>query len=118
MQKKNGELVNNKHDILKRWNEHFQELFEIKKSIGNNEEGILREKSEEEEDERKESLNSPSISEVEMAIDKLRNNRAPGPDNLQAEFIKFGKPILLNTLQLVMYKVWTTEKIPEDGNKS
>jgi len=53
-----------------------------------------------------------------MAIDKLRNNRAPGPDNLQAEFIKFGKPILLNTLQLVMYKVWTTEKIPEDGNKS
>jgi hypothetical protein len=53
-----------------------------------------------------------------MAVDKLRNNRAAGPDNIQAQFIKFGKPILLNTLQLVMHKVWTTEKMPEDWNKS
>jgi hypothetical protein len=53
-----------------------------------------------------------------MAIGELRNNRAAGPGNIQAEFIKFGKPILLNTLQLFMHEVWTTEKIPEDGNKS
>jgi hypothetical protein len=53
-----------------------------------------------------------------MAIDKLRNNRAAGPDIIQAELIKLGNPILLNTLQLVMHKVWTTEKIPEEGNKS
>jgi hypothetical protein len=53
-----------------------------------------------------------------MAIGKLRNNRAAGLDNIQVEFIKFGKPILFNTLQLVMHKVWTTEKIPEEGNKS
>jgi hypothetical protein len=53
-----------------------------------------------------------------MAIDKLRNNRAAGPDNIQVEFVKFGKPILLNTLQLVMHKVWTTEKIRDVGNKA
>jgi hypothetical protein len=53
-----------------------------------------------------------------MAIVKLRNNKATGPDNIQAEFIEFGKPILLNTLQLAMHKVWTTEKVPEEGNKT
>jgi len=50
MLKKNGELANNKHDILKRWSQHVQELFEIKK-IDNSEDGILREKLEEEEEE-------------------------------------------------------------------
>jgi hypothetical protein len=52
-----------------------------------------------------------------MTVDKLINNRAAVLDIIQAEFIKFGKPILFNTLQLVMHKVWTTEKIPEEGNK-
>ena len=73
-----------------------------------NSEGVLRETPEEEE--RKERLNSPMVGEVEMAIDKLINNRAAGPDDIQAEFIKFGKPILPNTLQQAIHKVWTTEK--------
>ena len=51
MLKKNGELANNKHDILKRWSQHVQELFEIKK-IDNSEDGILREKLEEEADKK------------------------------------------------------------------
>jgi hypothetical protein len=50
------------------------------------------------------------VDEVEMAADKLRNNRAVGPDNIQSEFIKFGKPILLNALHKIIQKVWTIEK--------
>jgi sorting nexin-29 len=34
-----------------------------------------------------------------MAVDQLRNNRAVGPNNIQAACIKFGKPILLNALR-------------------
>jgi hypothetical protein len=48
--------------------------------------------------------------EVQMAADKLRNNRTVGPDNIQSEFIKSGKPILLNELHKVIQKVWTIEK--------
>jgi len=33
MLKKHGELVNNKHDILKRWSHHFHELFKIKRIL-------------------------------------------------------------------------------------
>ena len=75
-----------------------------------NNEVTLRSKSEEE---RKERLNNPMTDEVEMAIDKLRNNRAAGPNNIQAACIKFGKLILLNALRKVIRKVRRTEKIPE-----
>ena len=48
-----------------------------------------------------------------MAIDKLRNNRAAGPDNIQTAFIRFDKPTLLNAQRKVIRKVCRTEKIPE-----
>ena len=43
--KTNGAIVYNKHDILERWRQHFQELLEINKKItDNNEKEILRNK--------------------------------------------------------------------------
>jgi hypothetical protein len=48
-----------------------------------------------------------------MAIDKLRNNRAAGPNNIQAALIKFWKPVPLNALRKVTRKICRTEKIPE-----
>jgi hypothetical protein len=43
--KTNGETVYDKHDILERWSQHFQELLERNKKItDNNEKGILRNK--------------------------------------------------------------------------
>jgi hypothetical protein len=80
-------------------------------NIDNSEEGMLRGISEEE---RKERLNTPTIGEIEMPIDKLRNNRSAGPDNKQTKVIEFGKPILFNTLQQAIHEVWTTEKIQEE----
>jgi hypothetical protein len=50
------------------------------------------------------------VDEVEMAADKLRNNRAVGPDNVQSEFIKLGGSILHNELLKVIQKVWAIEK--------
>ena len=51
--------------------------------------------------------------EVEVATDKLRNNRTAGPNNIQAACIKLGKPTLLNALRKVIRKVRRTEKRPE-----
>jgi hypothetical protein len=48
-----------------------------------------------------------------VATDKLINNRAAGPNSIQAACIKLGEPTLLNALRKVIRKVCRTEKIPE-----
>jgi hypothetical protein len=46
-----------------------------------------------------EGIHLPTVDEMEKAIDKLNNNKAPGPHNINVELIKSSKPVLINILQ-------------------
>ncbi|KAL3283031.1 hypothetical protein HHI36_006190, partial [Cryptolaemus montrouzieri] len=52
----------------------------------------------------------PTIEDVEKAIDKTRNNHAPGEDEIAAELIKFGDEPLVVALMEIIKEIWTTEK--------
>lgn len=54
----------------------------------------------------------PNWEEVRDAIEQLKNNRAPGPDNLNAELFKIAEPIILENIYNIILQVWKTEKIP------
>jgi hypothetical protein len=111
-QKKDGEIINNKSDILERWNQYIQELLEGKED--NDEADNPIETSTEEHQESQERMHLSTAEELEEAIDKLKNNKAPGSDNINAKLIKNSKPVLINILHKIIQKVLETETIPQE----
>jgi hypothetical protein len=72
------------------------------------------ETSMEEHQDSQEGIHLPTAEEMEEAIDKLKNNKAPGSDNTNAKLIKSSKPVLISILHKVIQKVWETETIPQE----
>jgi hypothetical protein len=95
---------------LERWNQYFQELLEIKEE--NDETDNLEEASEEHQDNQG-GTNKPTV-ELEEAIDKLKNNKASGLDNINAELMMISKSVPTNILLKIIQKVWETETITQE----
>jgi hypothetical protein len=55
-----------------------------------------------------------SIENVTQAIKRINNNRAPGPDNINGDFIKIDELELIEKIRKFMSKVWKQEKLPEE----
>jgi hypothetical protein len=104
-------MINNKREILERWNQYFQELLEGKEE---NDETDNLEKASEEHQDNQGGTNLPTADELEEAIGKLKNNKASRLGNINAELIKSGKSLLINILLKIIQKVWETETIPQE----
>jgi hypothetical protein len=50
---------------------------------------------------------------MKEAIEKLKNNKAPGSDNINTELIKSSKPVFINVLLKIIQKLWETETKPQ-----
>ena len=58
--------------------------------------------------------NAPTIEEIGNVIKELKNNKAPGIDNLPAELIKEGGNKLIYFLHKLFELIWIKETIPEE----
>jgi hypothetical protein len=58
------------------------------------------------------------MEEAKNAIEKLKNSKSPGLDNLQAELLKYGGKEMVNILHDIILQMWITEEIPKDWSKS
>jgi hypothetical protein len=67
--KKDGEMINNKSEILERWNQYFQALLEGKEE---NEADNPVETSTEDHQDSQEGIQLPTAEELEEAINKLK----------------------------------------------
>lgn len=77
---KQGQILTNPLEITSRWREYFNEMLEHEKGIGigiENEEVNMEVKS------------KIQWQEVQMAINELRNRKAPGMYNIRAEMLKY-----------------------------
>ena len=86
-------MVADSHGIVARWRNYFSQLFNVHgvKDVGHAEihtaEPLVTE---------------PSVSEVELAIDKLKSHKSPGIDQIPAELIiAGGKKIYLEIHKLL-----------------
>jgi len=61
---------------------------------------------------------TPTLHEVENAIQRLKDNKAPGIDLIQAELIKKASPGFVERMYQLITKIWAIEIIPEDWNWS
>ena len=56
----------------------------------------------------------PSAFEVELAIDKLKNHKSPGIDEIPAEVIKAGGGTMCLEIHKLITSIWKKEKLPEE----
>jgi hypothetical protein len=107
--RKNGDLVCDTNGVLERWREHFDDLL----NAGADERQQAPRRRPYESNDGKEVL-PPSRKEVEDAISKLKNNKAPGDDSLPGELFKAGSARLTNILHGLIVRHWSEEKLPDE----
>ena len=90
---KSGIAITDSKLQLKRWTEHYLELYSTENNIT---EEALQSISQLSVLHHLDEL--PSIVELEEAIDHLSNGKAPGSDSIPPEVIKSGKSVLLQPL--------------------
>jgi hypothetical protein len=103
---KDGNMLLGKQEILNRWKEHFKEIL-----TDNNKENLLIECYIY--DVAEEVLN-PTYEETVKIIHQLKDNKAPGNDNITSELIKVAGPVLWKQIHELITNIWEKEKIPDD----
>ncbi|XP_061188858.1 uncharacterized protein LOC133197034 [Saccostrea echinata] len=106
---KTGKLLSSKQEMEERWTEHFKEILnrpppthEPDISYPANDLNI--------------SIEPPQIPEIVSAIQSLKNGKAPGYDNLNAELFKTDPLLTATILQPIFHDIWERNTIPDEWN--
>jgi hypothetical protein len=60
----------------------------------------------------------PSASEVEVAVEKLKNYKSPGVDQIPAELIQAGGETLHLEIHKLIKLIWNKEELPHQWKES
>jgi hypothetical protein len=60
----------------------------------------------------------PSVSEIELAIDKLKSHKSPGIDQIPAELIKAGGRKVRSEIYKLIISILNKEELPEEWKES
>ena len=100
-----GDLVADSCSILARWRNYFSQLLNVH---GVNEIGQAETHTEEP------LVPEPSVFEVELAIEKLKNHKSPGIDQIPAELIKAGGSTIRCDIYKLIISIWNKERMLEE----
>ena len=113
---KAGKLISDPTSQRKRWEEHFKELLNPSSDNPDIEELVFPPSPC-----CFENLSDddppPSIIEIENALSRLKNYKAPGIDGLSNEELKYGSKALCGELKKIFDLVWSGECIPGEWSK-
>jgi len=79
-------------------------------------ESLDKEEEEEEEEEEYgtdrslETMDVPTKEELKAAVDKLKNNKAPGPDGIPGEILKEGYKYTEKRIYELIVQIWNEKK--------
>lgn len=108
-----GELLSESEDIKARWRTYFEDVF-------NGEKNELRQHTPQtalegcEEEENEEALNPPDYTEMNKAIQNLKNWKAPGEDTITAELLKSAGSECYKRIYNLIFKIWMSEEMPKE----
>lgn len=104
-----GELVTNKREVAEEFKSYFDKLLN-NTTIRTNEHTNMQYSSVEP------YISSPSRSEINAAINKLKNNKAPGENHIVAELVKNSGEAVKNEMWKLINIIWEKQQIPEEWN--
>nr|XP_042904397.1 uncharacterized protein LOC122270583 [Parasteatoda tepidariorum] len=96
---KNGAILTNNLQVLERWNEHFYELLN----------GVSDEHEPPTEDigiYNQHIGEPPTLEEVDDGMKKLKDNKAPGSDDIPSEFLKNGGTCVTKRIYDLVRAIW------------
>ncbi|XP_073995587.1 uncharacterized protein [Rhodnius prolixus] len=103
-----GSMATEEKEILNRWTWHFGNLLNDETR---NESTQLAVPNDDE-------MEPPDEEEIRDAINKMKNCKAPGCDNLNPELFKYGGENFIKELRELFLEIWTTEVIPDSWRKA
>jgi hypothetical protein len=86
---KEGYLIGNKEGISNRWKEYFEDLLSQSPGQETNNTEIQNTSLQIDGE-----VEPPTLEEVKITVQSLKNNKAPGVDRIPAEVYKIGDPTL------------------------
>jgi len=104
-----GDLVADSHSILARWWNYFSQMLnvhevnDVRQTEIHTEEPLVPERS---------------ASEFELAIEKIKNHKSPGIDQIPAELIKAGGRTIRFEIQKFIISICNKEELPEEWKES
>ena len=104
-----GKVLTEKSDILDRWKQHCEKLFNdcqsgIQTGNGN--------------DKSEDAEPPPLRSEVEKALKELPNGKSPGVDQIPAELIKASGEEGVSVMHRLCCRIWNSKQWPEDWRRA
>jgi hypothetical protein len=107
---KNNNILTTEREQYLRWKEHFQEVLNQKDL---DELAIIPEASMDLEID----IDRPAKLEIQKDIKSLKNKKAPGTDQLNAELFKIDPFLAADTLHPVFHKIWEKAVIPNSWSE-
>jgi hypothetical protein len=101
-----GKIIIQNGKILEIWKEYFRNLFEVD---GKTTDPITLESIVDDNQE----ITPPTFNEICSIINKLKNNKAAGSDNICPELIKYGGRALKYKMYRLIPNIWDKEQLPE-----
>lgn len=114
LKSREGQLIVTSEGQLRRWQEHFTEIFRLPEDPTNTPhiETVPP---------RRRTLNidcsPPTGDEVLNALRALKNGKAPGVDLIAAEMLKADLASAANALTPLLQRIWRDEELPDDWSK-
>ena len=107
-----GSHITEQAELARLWTDHFRSV------LNQAEPAQLLDFGDSQEEHTLDILDSPpTYIEIFEQLSVLKTGKAPGIDNIPAEFIKCNTESLSNILQILFKKIWHQERIPEDWRK-
>ena len=104
-----GDLVADSDNIMARWRNSFSQLLNVHKVKDVRQAEIQTIES---------LVPEPSAFEIELAIEKLKNHKSRGSDQIPAELFKAGSKTVLYEIHRLIISIWNKEELPEEWKES
>ena len=102
-----GQPIKSKEEKLARWRRHFEGVLNVQDTVA--EEVIAGV-----EDLSTADTAEVTREEVEHAVNKLKNGKAAGSDEIAAEVVKGGGQAMIDWLWELLREVWKTKQVPQE----
>jgi len=100
-----GDLVADSHIILAKWRNYFSQILNVH--------GI-KDVRQTEMHTAEPLVPEPSVSEVELSIEKLKSHKSAGIDQIPAELIQAGGRTICCEIHKCIISIWNKEELPEE----